>query len=151
MPIGDFFSSSIGSTKPATPLLPVSQSQHELGHVNVYVRPGNLWASADETAQLESSNVATFDNFGIGLGISGDGKTVVVGSFAANTFDGEAYVFLEPTSSGGWASVSEPIMESAKLLNSDPNQNGELRETPRRSIVLAILLSSVLSARMTRR
>ncbi len=125
--IGDFFASSIamdqaGDTIVARELDPSTN----VGHVNVYVRPGNSWASANETAQLESSNVAGSDNFGIGLGISGDGKTVVVGASAASTTDGEAYVFLEPTSPGGWSSVSGPIMESAKLLNSDPTQNGNL-------------------------
>lgn len=123
--IGDFFADSIGIDGGGDIIV-----AHEfnptsgIGHVNVYVRPGSAWKNANETAQLEPDDVAPFDNFGFGLGISPDGKTVAAGSFGGRSFEGEAYVFLEPSASGGWTSVSEPIIESAKLLNSDANENG---------------------------
>jgi FG-GAP repeat len=124
--IGDFFANSLaidqaGDTIVAHELNPATDE----GHVNVYVRPGAAWSSTTETTQLQSSDITPFDNFGDGLGISGDGKTVVVGSFAANLFAGEAYVFGEP-SPGGWASVASPIPQSAILLNSDASEDGEL-------------------------
>ncbi|MGB6845256.1 MAG: hypothetical protein WBE09_10190 [Candidatus Acidiferrales bacterium] len=123
--IGDFFSSSISIDKAGDTIVARQSSPNTgLGHVNVYVRPGSVWADANETTQLEPSDVATFDNFGVGLGISADGKTVAAGSFGARSFEGEGYIFLEPTASGGWASASEPVVESAKLLNSDANTKG---------------------------
>jgi hypothetical protein len=125
--IGDFFASSLAMDQAGDTIVAREfNSNTNIGHVNVYYRAGSAWASTNETAQLELSTPIPFDNFGFGLAISGDGKTVVVGSFAANSFEGEAYVFLEPTASGGWTSVSEPIIQSANLLNSDASANGGL-------------------------
>jgi hypothetical protein len=125
--IGDFFANSLamdqaGDTIVAREFNPTTDE----GHVNIYVRSGAAWSSTIETTQLQSSDITPFDNFGFGLGISGDGKTVVAGSFAANQFAGEAYVFVEPTAAGGWASVASPIPQSAILLNSDASEDGEL-------------------------
>jgi hypothetical protein len=127
--IGDFFASSIAMDQAGDTIVAREfNSSTNISHVNVYFRTGGAWGTTttNETAQLELSTPVPFDNFGFGLAISGDGKTVVVGSFGANSFEGEAYVFLEPTASGGWTSVSQPIIQSANLLNSDADTDAGL-------------------------
>ncbi|MGA7785067.1 MAG: choice-of-anchor D domain-containing protein, partial [Candidatus Acidiferrales bacterium] len=144
--IGDFFPGSnlavdyTGSTIIAREYDP----SNGVSHLNVYVQPTTGgWVSTTEDVQLQPSDVAPFDNFGAGLAISGFGianssgkynGTVAAGSFGANSFKGEAYVFVEPNA--GWSSLNPsnpnppatPIIkiETAKLLSTDAATNSGL-------------------------
>jgi hypothetical protein len=75
------------------------------GAAYVFVEPtnGNGWASAGNyTAVLTNNSGLAGDNFGWSVAISGN--TIVVGSpSATNMNQGAAYVFVEPTTAGGWA------------------------------------------------
>ncbi|MGA2253266.1 MAG: GH25 family lysozyme, partial [Thermoguttaceae bacterium] len=85
------------------------------GAAYVFTEPASGWADMTQTAELTASDGAGFDEFGESVSISGN--TVVVGgrwAFTANTVQGAAYVFTEPTS--GWAGN---MKETAKLTASD--------------------------------
>ena len=59
------------------------------GAAYVFVRSGTTWS---QQAELTSSDLASGDEFGASVGISGD--TVVVGSAGSNNYTGAAYVFV---------------------------------------------------------
>jgi len=88
-------------------------------HLDLYLRPQNGWVNATENAQLQSSDIGSFDNFGTALAISSDSSTIVAGAFGAGS--GGAYVFTEP--SGGWNKLQAPPAaiqtETVRLKNSD--------------------------------
>jgi hypothetical protein len=91
------------------------------GAAYVFVEPTNGWASepttppfGTQTAELTASDGAANDEFGTSLGISGN--TVVVG-IGSTTHRGAAYVFVEPTAAGGWASAPSEN-ETAELTAS---------------------------------
>jgi trimeric autotransporter adhesin len=70
-----------------------------------------------QRAKLTASDGAANDNFGISVGVSADGNTVVAGSWHANANQGAAYLFVKPAS--GWATTTE----TAKLTASDGATN----------------------------
>lgn len=76
----------------------------QTGAAYVFVAHGGVWADATQTAVLTSSTSADDDGFGAAVAISG--ATVVVGAPQADSYQGRAYVFVEP--SGGWASTGTP-------------------------------------------
>ncbi|MGO9642467.1 MAG: choice-of-anchor D domain-containing protein [Candidatus Acidiferrales bacterium] len=139
--LGDFFGGLIatnydGSTIVAREYDPTNG----VAHLNLYIRPSSGWANTTEDVQLQSDDVAPYDNFGSGMGISGFDLTnssnqyrgtVVAGAFLADSSNGEAYVFLEPTA--GWSSLnpSNPgppatptvAIETVKLLASGAATN----------------------------
>jgi len=55
----------------------MDNSATEAGAAYLFVRNGNTWT---QRAYLKGSNTEAFDEFGGGVAISGDGKTLVVGS-----------------------------------------------------------------------
>jgi hypothetical protein len=67
------------------------------------VKPAGGWKSTTQTAKLESSDIASGDNFGWSVGISGD--TVVAGAPQISTGNGKGYVFVKPTT--GWHNMTE--------------------------------------------
>jgi hypothetical protein len=85
------------------------------GSAYVFVKPGNGWVNATQTAKLTASDGTTDDNFGSSVAVNGD--TVVAGAYlddvGANADQGSAYVFVKPD--GGWANATE----AAKLTASD--------------------------------
>jgi uncharacterized repeat protein (TIGR01451 family) len=85
------------------------------GEAYVFVKPPSGWTSGTETARLTSSDGAADDSFGDPIAISGN--TVVTGAsnktVSGHTYQGEAYVFVEPSS--GWATGTE----TARLTSSD--------------------------------
>ena len=88
------------------------------GAAYVFTEPSNGWATTTQTATLTESNGAAFDLFGSSVSISGNTVAVgAVGNASKDVKQGSAYVFVEP--SGGWASVSQPINQTAKLTASD--------------------------------
>ena len=85
----------------------------------VFVKPASGWSGTlTESAELNASDEAVGDWFGISVDISGD--TVVVGAIFANGHKGSAYVFVEPPS--GWAGT---LTENAKLTASDGSADDE--------------------------
>jgi hypothetical protein len=66
-------------------------------------------------AELTEATGNAGDSFGWSVGINENGNVVVVGDPFANTSEGAAYVFVEPTP-GGWA--LGPQTENAKLTDS---------------------------------
>jgi len=86
------------------------------GAAYVFVRPGSTWADATQTAKLTTSDAASFDDFGMSVGISGNTIVVGVPGAAVNGGDpgqGEADVFVKPAS--GWADATQ----TATLTASD--------------------------------
>jgi hypothetical protein len=72
-----------------------------------------------QTAKLTASDGTKTDSFGYSVGINESGTTVVVGAPDATVkyeYQGAAYVFVEPTGGGGWATTST---FAAKLTASD--------------------------------
>jgi hypothetical protein len=68
------------------------------GAAYVFVKPATGWASMSRTAKLIASDGTFQDQFGGSVGISGN--TVVAGAPAPNSFQGGAYVFVEPREVG---------------------------------------------------
>jgi hypothetical protein len=66
-----------------------------------------------QAAKLTASDGAAGDGLGFSVGVSSDGSTVIAGAPGANSAQGAAYVFTEP--SAGWATESQ----AAKLTASD--------------------------------
>jgi len=73
------------------------------GKVCVFVKPAGGWKNMTQTAELVSSDIASGDNFGWSVGISGD--TVVAGAPQILTGNGKGYVFVKPAS--GWQNMTE--------------------------------------------
>lgn len=93
------------------------------GAVYVFARPAGGWKDAAETAKLVAPDREMFDNFGISVGVSGDGSTVAVGSqhtIVDGTKLGAVYVFVKPAS--GWTSVAA----AARLQGSDEGGEDQL-------------------------
>ena len=88
------------------------------GSAYVFVKPPAGWAGAlTESAKLTASDGSPVDQFGHGVGVSGD--TVVAGAFGDGagvpaTARGSAYVFVKPVN--GWSGA---LTQNAKLLASD--------------------------------
>jgi len=65
-----------------------------------------------EEAKLVSTDIASGDNFGQSVAVSGDGTRVVVGAHAKNSSTGAAYVFLR-NANGTWT-------QEQKIVPNDP-------------------------------
>ncbi len=76
------------------------------------VYPLRVDPTLQQTAELTASDGAANDEFGISVAVSG--STIVVGAYGRNSFQGAAYVFVEPA--GGWGSATPT---QAKLTASD--------------------------------
>ena len=87
------------------------------GAAYVFTEPSGGWTNMSQTAKLTASGGAAGDAFGISVAIDSETDMVVVGAFLANSGEGAAYVFTEPAS--GWASVTQPINQTANLTASD--------------------------------
>ena len=125
---GDSFGFSLATDYSGSTILAYFYNPATKGsHVNLYLLPpppSGGWMNATENAQLQSSDNGI--NFGYSLAISGDSSTIAAGSFEGDTAPGEAYVFLVPTATGGWRSLSPtvPTNETVKLRASDDNDGG---------------------------
>ena len=90
-------------------------TNNQQGSAYVFVKPGEGWVNATQTAKLIASDGADGDMFGSSSTISGD--TLVVGAWSdaigTNNQQGSAYIFVKPI--GGWVD-STP---TAKLTASD--------------------------------
>ncbi len=88
------------------------------GAVYVFTKPASGWTNMTQTAKLSTSDIASYDYFGISVAISDN--EIVAG--ASNDDDnasnsGSAYVFTKPES--GWVNMTQ----TAKLLPSDGETN----------------------------
>ncbi|MCP4168309.1 MAG: hypothetical protein GY759_20790 [Chloroflexi bacterium] len=92
-----------------------SYPDSELGSAYVFEKSGTDWQSAQQVAELTSSDISGGDYFGEDVAIEGD--TIVITArgkqVGDNEFQGAAYVFVRPE--GGWTLMSE----TAKLKASD--------------------------------
>lgn len=82
-----------------------------VGAAYVFVKPANGWTDATQTAKLTPSD-GKADALGLSVAISGN--TVAAGAFGwpgDGTFQGAAYVFVEP--SGGWANMTQTAILTA--------------------------------------
>ena len=70
------------------------------GSAYVFCFDGSSWS---QCAKLTASDAAPNDNFGSGVGISGD--VAVIGAFGDDDESGAAYIFVKPE--GGWANMTE--------------------------------------------
>jgi hypothetical protein len=79
------------------------------GAVYVFSEPAGGWTSGTQTATLTASSGTSGEEFGMSVGVSSDGSTVVVGApettVSGNADQGTAYVFAKPA--GGWASNTQ--------------------------------------------
>jgi FG-GAP repeat len=124
--------SSDGSTVVAGAPLAMVGSNSSQGAAYVFVKPAGGWGSGaqpqNQAAKLTASDGAGGDNLGGSVGVSSDGSTVVAGALSAtvgsNSFQGAAYVFVEPA--GGWGSGAQPQNQAAKLTASDGAMNDGL-------------------------
>jgi len=75
------------------------------GAAYVFTKSASGWTQAAKLTPSESSGQLIVFFQAEQVGVSGDGSTVVVGSWDANSGQGAVYVFARP--SGGWASEGE--------------------------------------------
>lgn len=89
------------------------------GAAYVFVKGAGGWANMTQTAKLTASDAAPGAIFGSSVACSG--STIVVGAphatVGSNQYQGEAYVFVEP--SGGWVDMTE----TARLTSADGEGN----------------------------
>jgi hypothetical protein len=92
-------------------------SNSQQGAAYVFVRRGSAWLNATQTAKLTASDGEMYDSLGFSVGISGNGRTIVVGApqatVGSNYSQGAAYLFAKPVS--GWTTS----VQTAKLTASD--------------------------------
>lgn len=81
------------------------------GSAYIFVEPAGGWQNMTETAALTASD-GNQSYSGFGTSVSIDGQTIVVGA-PQQSFNGEAYVFVKPSS--GWTDMTE----TAKLTASN--------------------------------
>jgi len=67
----------------------------------------NTWGPA---IRIVPSEIAAGDNFGRSVNISGDGSTILIGSYASASYRGSAYVFTKD--SGAWAQSGSELTAS---------------------------------------
>jgi hypothetical protein len=119
---GDGFGGAVGITGNTIIVgaCPQSGACNGPGKVYVFLKPatGGWVTTSTFKAELTASDGVAGDGFSNELSLSGDGKTIVVGSAFATvngqTDAGAAYVFVRP--SGGWTSTTE----TAKLTEPSP-------------------------------
>lgn len=80
------------------------------GKVYVFLKPKSGWTTSSKfKAELTASGGTANDGFSNELGLSADGKTIVVGAAGAtingNTAQGAAYVFVKPAA--GWKTATQ--------------------------------------------
>jgi trimeric autotransporter adhesin len=80
------------------------------GKVYVFLKPKSGWTTTSKfKAKLTASDGSANDGFSNELGLSADGKTIVVGAAGAiingNTGQGAAYVFVKPAA--GWKTATQ--------------------------------------------
>ncbi len=93
------------------------------GAAYVFTRPPGGWKDTTETAKLVAADQGRFDNFGISVGVSGDGSTVAVGAqhtIVGGSKLGAVYVYVRPAS--GWTNVAA----AARLQGSDEGGEDQL-------------------------
>ncbi|HXC42473.1 MAG TPA: hypothetical protein VNY51_03000 [Candidatus Dormibacteraeota bacterium] len=74
----------------------------------VYLRPGSQWqGTVQPTADLTPSVISSPPGYGddFGAGIATDGNIVAIGATNQNNLQGEAYIYVKPTS--GWTNMTE--------------------------------------------
>jgi hypothetical protein len=82
-----------------------------VGAAYVFVEPGGGWVNAAQTAKLTPSDNGA-DALGLSVAVSGN--TVVAGAFGwpgNGSFEGAAYVFVEPE--GGWTNMTQTAILTA--------------------------------------
>jgi len=96
-----------------------SSGYDNVGAAYVFVKPEEGWHDMTETARLTSSGAAATNGFfGVGVSLSADGTTALIGAALADVQvpdAGAAYVFVKPVD--GWVSMTE----TAELTCSDSN------------------------------
>ncbi len=98
-----------GSTIAVGAPLTVDPGPPAQGSAYVFLKPSSGWATATQTAELLAFDGSPDEEFGLSLAISGDGSSIVVGTFGKK----EVYVFGKPTA--GWVTTFE---SSVKLTAS---------------------------------
>jgi len=97
-------------------------SNYYQGGAYVFTEPSGGWTNMTETAKLTASDGQSGDLFG--YSVSADNGVAAIGAVqatvAGQTWQGAAYVFLEP--SGGWVTENE----AAKLTASDGQSEDQL-------------------------
>ena len=122
------FSVAISGTTVVVGALQATITTLRQGAVYVYNEPGTGWEAnptySTFAAKLTASTATATANsyLGTSVGINESGDTIVAGAYqtniGSNAGQGAAYVFVEPTAAGGWA--SEPSEnETAELTASD--------------------------------
>jgi hypothetical protein len=92
------------------------------GCAYVYVRPPAGWGdTSTQTAKLRASDAAANHEFGINVGISNDGNTILAGA-AGTSIVGRVYVYVKP--SGGWADSTQQNAKLTAYSGSTGNQFG---------------------------
>ena len=84
---------------------------HVHGAVYMFAQPKGGWKSMTQTAELTASDGVNQDELGSSVSING--KTVAAGSPSKGTYQGAAYIFVEPAS--GWKDGTQ----TAELTASD--------------------------------
>ena len=114
---GENFGYNVAISEDGNTALVGAYTANSQGAAYVYVKPGGGWSTTTETAKLTASDIATSDDFGIGVSISRDGNTALVGAYSEDpdgvSDAGAAYVYVKP--GGGWSTTTE----TAKLTASD--------------------------------
>jgi len=131
---GDFFGTAVAIDGTGSTIVIRQYNPNTYySHLNLYLEPSGGWAKepggeANENAQLQSSDAQAGDNFGNGVAIGEDSSTIATGASAANSFKGEAYVFVKPAA--GWSSLPGPetgklTSETVMLQSSDNSGSSE--------------------------
>ncbi|HEX2678031.1 MAG TPA: EGF domain-containing protein [Polyangiales bacterium] len=95
---GDGNTLAVGAYGEASNGTPSDNSLSYAGAVYVYTRSGTTWTSQ---AYLKASDVASSQQFGISVALSGDGTTLAAGANGRSNYTGAAYVFVR--SGNSWS------------------------------------------------
>jgi hypothetical protein len=96
----------------------VGNPEQTTGEAYVFVEPPGGWTTTSTyTAKLTIPG-SDVTEFGWGVAICEDGNTIVVGAPWTNGFEGEAFVFVKPTT--GWQTTSHP----AAMLSASDKSGG---------------------------
>ncbi|HQU16804.1 MAG TPA: GlyGly-CTERM sorting domain-containing protein [Gammaproteobacteria bacterium] len=103
----NFFGVSVAlSSNGTTALIGAQGTNSYQGAAYVYTEPtSGTWANTSTyAAEFTASNGAANNFFGFSVALSSNGTTALIGADGANSNQGAAYVYTEPTS--GWATTS---------------------------------------------
>jgi hypothetical protein len=89
------------------------------GLVYIYNKPARGWKSTSAAVTLSNPTTNRFDDFGLGLAVSG--TTLIIGAPSHNigtaVYAGIAYVYLEPRAGWGHATLARTLESHAPMTN----------------------------------